>query len=224
MSTTGPPYIFPLKNVGKLSPRHLIGAVVLVINGQLGPPDRYRPRVTGGKAHREVPKVLVGTGCAVTARDEDRHMLHPRQLLQAAIEGVDVVGRDLCYDYAQADAHHAARIGVAGIIINDALQFIVHLRPGIIVRIAIRLVYLDRGSWGKSCSHLYVQRRFTLRIRRVAIDVDEGEMSLEVNTAQVVLNIILVGAINLHEVDSHILTMHASLPELVVTIGPSNIS
>ena len=145
-------------------------------------------------------------------------------MLQATVEGADIVGCDIGFVYAQADAHHAPRIGVACIIINDMLQFIVHLRPGIIVRIAIGLVHLDRGSWGQSCSHLYVQRRFTLRIRRVAIDVDEGEMSLEAYTAQIVLNIILVGTINLHEVDSHILTMHAPLPELVVTIGPGNIS
>ncbi len=139
--------------------------------------------------------------------------------MQATVEGADIIGCDIGFVYAQANAHHAPRIGVGCIIINDVLQFIIHLRPGIIVRIAIGLVHLDRGSWGQSGSHLYVQGRFTLRIRRVAIDVDKGEM-----TAQVVLNIILVGAINLHEVDSHILTMHASLPELVVTIGPGNIS
>src|SRR5438445_11389467 len=48
-------------------------------------------------------------------------------------------------------------------------------------------------------------------------------MSFEVNTAKVVLNIILVRAIGLHQVDGHILTVQASLPECVVTVGPGNI-
>ncbi len=65
--------------------------------------------------------------------------------------------------------------------------------------------------------------QLTLSIRRAAIDVDEREMSLEVNTAQVVLNIILVGAISLHEVDGHILAKQAALMEAIVTIGTGNV-
>src|SRR6266571_9248921 len=48
-------------------------------------------------------------------------------------------------------------------------------------------------------------------------------MPLEMNTAKVILNIILVRAIGLHEIDSHIFTVQASLPECVVTVGPGNI-
>ncbi len=91
------------------------------------------------------------------------------------------------------------------------LQFIVDLRPGIIARISISLVHLDRGGWGQTCDHLYVQCRFTLRIRRATIDVYEREMTLEVNTAQVVLNIIRVRAVSLHEVNGHMLPMQAVL-------------
>ena len=119
-------------------------------------------------------------------------MLHLRQLLQAAIEGADVIGCDICFVYSQADAHNATRICVVCIIINDLLQFIVHMHPGIIVRISVGLVHDNRGRRGQSGDHLDVQRRFTLCIRRAAIDVDEREMSLELNTAQVVVNIILV--------------------------------
>jgi hypothetical protein len=43
-------------------------------------------------------------------------------------------------------------------------------------------------------------------------------MTLEVNTAQVVLNIILIRAINLYEVDGHILPMQAPLIEAIVAI------
>ena len=53
-----------MKNVGKLRPRHLICAVALTIDRQLCTPDRYRPRITGWKAYREVPEGLVGKGGA----------------------------------------------------------------------------------------------------------------------------------------------------------------
>jgi hypothetical protein len=58
----------------------------------------------------------------------------------------------------------------------------------------------------------------------MTIDVDEREVSLEVNSAQIVLDIILVGSIDLNEVDGHVLSVQASLPELIVAIGPSNIT
>src|SRR5713226_8760290 len=98
------------------------------------------------------------------------------------------------------------------------LQFIIHLRPGIVIRIAISLVHLDRGGWGQTCDHLYVQCRFTLRIRGAAIDVDEREMPLEVNTAQIVLNIIRVRAVSLHQIDGHILPMQTALIEGIVAV------
>src|SRR6266566_9771879 len=92
IASTATPAIFALKNVRKFRPRSLICAVALTINGQLCPADCYRPRITGRKAHREVPKGLVRIGGAVAARDEDSRMLHLCQLLQVAIEGSDVVG------------------------------------------------------------------------------------------------------------------------------------
>src|SRR6266849_9646441 len=111
-----------------------------------------------------------------------------RLLFRARMSSDEII----CFVYTQADADHAACISVGCILINDALQFIVHLRPGIVIGIAISLVDLDRGRWGQTCNHLYVQCRFTLRIRWGAIDVYEREMTFEVNTAQVVLNIIRV--------------------------------
>src|SRR3989441_498764 len=146
-------------------------------------------------------------------------MLYLRQLSQAAIEGADVVGGDICFVYTQADADHAACIRVGCIIIEDMLQFIVDLRPGIVIGIAISLVHLDRGGWGQTCDHLYVQCRFTLRTRRATIDVDEREMTLEVNTVQVVLNIIRVRAVSLHKVNGHILPVQAMLIEGIVVVG-----
>ena len=108
--------------------------------------------------------------------------------------------------------------------IEDMLQFIFDLHPGIAVRIAISLIHYERSCRSQSCSHLDIERRFTLRIRGMTIDVDEREMALKVDTAEVVLNIILVRSIGLHEVDGHVLAMQASLPELVVAISFSNIS
>src|SRR6266446_2470894 len=102
-----------MKNVGKLRPRHLFGAVARTIDGEMSTSDSYRPWFTCRKAHREAAEGLVGKCCAVAAGDEDRHMLHLRQLLQAAIEGADVVGCDISLVYSQADAHNATRIGVA---------------------------------------------------------------------------------------------------------------
>ncbi len=186
--------------------------------------DSHRPRITGRKAHREAAEGLVGKGGAVAAGDEHRHMLHLRQLLQAAIEGTHIVGCNIRLVYAQANTHHTARIGVVGLGIDDLLQFIVHLRPGIAVRIAIGLVHLDRGRRGQTCDHLDIKSGFTLRIRRSAIDIDEREMTLEVNTAQVVLNIILIRTINLHEVDGHILPMQAPLIEAIVAVCSSYIT
>src|SRR2546421_12738056 len=86
----GAPGIVTMKNVGKLRPRHLFGAVAQTIDGEMSTSDSYRPRITGRKAHREAAEGLVGKGCAVAAGDEDRHMLHLCQLLQAAIEGQHV--------------------------------------------------------------------------------------------------------------------------------------
>src|SRR5260370_40785032 len=140
IASTAAPAIVALKNVGKLRPCHLICAVALTIDGQLCTPDRYRPRIACRKAHRKVPVGLIGIGGAVAAGDEDRHMLYLRELLQAAIEGADVVGGYICFVYAPAGADHAARISVGCIIIEDMLQFIIHLRPGIVIGIAISLV------------------------------------------------------------------------------------
>src|SRR5947208_16103410 len=90
ISTAADPAIVTLKNVGKVRPRHLICAVDMTIDGQRCTPDSHSPRISGRIAHREVPEGLVGIGGTVTAGDEDRHMLHPRQLLQATVEGADI--------------------------------------------------------------------------------------------------------------------------------------
>ena len=92
IASTGAPAVVTLKNVGKVRPGHLICAVDMTIDGQLGTPDSHRPRISGRIAHREVPEGLVGIGPTVAAGDEDRHMLHLRQLLQATVEGADIVG------------------------------------------------------------------------------------------------------------------------------------
>jgi hypothetical protein len=67
----------------------------------------------------------------------------------------------------------------------------------IAVGIAIGLIYNKRSCRSQSCGHLDVERRFTLRIRGMTIDVDEREMALKVDTAQVVLDILLSRIINL---------------------------
>src|SRR5437879_12083786 len=92
IASTGTPAIVTLKNVGELRPRHRICAVALTIDGQLGTPDRHRPWIRGGIAHRDMPEGLVGIGSAVAAGHEDRDVVQLRQLLQDSIHGAHIVG------------------------------------------------------------------------------------------------------------------------------------
>ena len=117
--------------------------------------------------------------------------------MQASINSPHVVGGDTTLIYAKTYIHHAPRIWLAYIHIDDVLQFIFDLHPGIAVGIAISLIHKERSCRSKSSGHLDVERRFTLRIRGMTIDVDEREMALKVDTAQVVLDILLSRIINL---------------------------
>src|SRR5579859_2417537 len=92
VATATAPAIITLEGIQTIRPHHLMRVVVLTIDRQLCASDSHCPRITGGKAHGEVSKSLVGKRPTVAAGNEYGHMLHLCQLSQATIEDPGIVG------------------------------------------------------------------------------------------------------------------------------------